>query len=258
MATSKAKSKKVAKPAADNDDPMETVIVVKRKGKQARGEEIEDVEPAAKKPGKGKAKEVISIDADDEDEMQFDETSAYEQEKIIRGALISINLIDMAATPIPYRHGLYNNRGLSDKALKKLNDIFKSQGVQRFDLDNALPLILRREHLHPDAVNNTLSDPENAPMLKLTEAGMKEEFLNMAGGRHRWEVVMRQWAAKQKTLTTLEAKLEKKKASLDAKTGKSSQTILRSLHDEVLALDEQIRVLKRSTLWVVKVYDAGM
>jgi hypothetical protein len=49
--------------------------------------------------------------------------------------------------------------------MKRLKDSFHMKGICAFDLDNALLLILPQEHLDPDAINNSVGDPEQALML---------------------------------------------------------------------------------------------
>ena len=68
--------------------------------------------------------------------------------------------------------------------MRKLKDSFKLQGIRAFDLDNALPLVLARDHLHLNALNNSVNDLETAPMLQLTDKGLQESALISAGGHH--------------------------------------------------------------------------
>jgi hypothetical protein len=139
--------------------------------------------------GKGKGKAKGTAEKDGVDEMVFDQDTAEEQEKVTRGALISLNIIDLKALPLPAKFGRWNKCPINAKAQRKLRDSFKAQGIRSFELDNALPVILPHEHLHPTAVHNMLGDLEQAPMLKLTKEGMKAEFLTFGGGHHRTNLI---------------------------------------------------------------------
>jgi hypothetical protein len=213
------------------------------------------VEKPTKRKGKGKAK---NTEPTNDEEMVFDEIVADEQEKVTRGALFSINVIDLKAPPLPMKQGPWNQRPVDPKEQKRLRESFKSQGIRSFDLDNALPLILAREHLHADAVNNTIGDPEQAPLLQLSAKGMAElKSLTFAGGHHRRTLVLKLWEECQKTLAAAEVKLEKKKKTLETKLGKGSKDPLEQLHGEIDELEQKILGMKRQTMWVVKVYDAS-
>jgi hypothetical protein len=209
--------------------------------------------PSKKSKGKGKAKETETAD----DDVVFDENAAEEQEKITRGALFSINLIDLKEPPLPMKQGPWNKRPLEAKAVKKLKDSFKSQGVCAFDLDNALPLVLPREHLHPEAVNNSINDPETAPMLRLTDMGMLAKWLTFAGGHHRRHLILQTWETTEKAVVAMEAKLVKKKNALKTKLEKRTKAPLDVFHEEIDDLETKILAAKRSTLWTVKIYDAS-
>jgi hypothetical protein len=206
--------------------------------------------------GQGKGKAKGTAEKDGADEMVFDQDTAEEEEKVTRGALISLNIIDLKTPPLPAKFGGWNKRPINAKAQRKLRDSFKAQGIRSFELDNALLVILPCEHLHLMAVHNTLGDPEQAPMLKLTEEGMKAEFLTFAGGHHRTDLIMQQWEVTKKLLPTLEAKLDKKKM-LQTKLDKNSSAPVNDLHRAIDELEQKIVTLNRSTYWAVKIYDAS-
>lgn len=155
--------------------------------------------------------------------------------------------------------GTWNNRPINPKALRDLKEAFRQQGILAYELDNALPLILHRSHLHPDALNMTIGDAEHAPMLNLTKEGMGVGSLFFAGGHHRYKVINELWKAGEKSLTKLEAKLEKKKGKLSDKLakGKLKEGAVTPLQEEVEGLTNEIAQKRTSTLWAVKVYDAG-
>jgi polyhydroxyalkanoate synthesis regulator phasin len=222
--------------------------------------QVETITASQKKSrgkGKGKVAPPDEEEQGDEDKISFDEDAAEEQEKVTRSALFSINVIDLKAPPLPLKHGEWNDRPINLKAMKRLKDSFRTKGICAFDLDNALPLILPREHLDPDAINNSIGDPEQAPMLRLTEEGMKSGVLKFAGGHHRYKLIIQQWESKQKTLTAMESKLEKKKKTMQSKQDKRTNAPLDDLHEDIDELENQIQGIKRSTLWAVKVYDAS-
>jgi hypothetical protein len=115
--------------------------------------------------GKGKVAPPAEEEQGDEDKISFDEDAAEEQEKVTQSVLFSINVVDLKAPPLPLKHGEWNDRPINPKAMKWLKDSFHTKGICAFDLDHALPLILPWEHLHPDAINNSVGDPKQAPML---------------------------------------------------------------------------------------------
>src|ERR1700712_5442663 len=100
--------------------------------------------------GKGKGKE---MESDDDEDNDLAEEVIEEREKLIRKALFSTNLIDLANSVLKMEFGRWNNRPISTKAMTRLKESFTREGVQAFELENALPLILRREHLDREAVN---------------------------------------------------------------------------------------------------------
>ena len=224
--------------------------------------QVDSMAPIGKKgkgKGKGKAQAAVAPEEEEgvEEAISFDEVTAEEQEKVTRSALFSINIIDLREPPLPLKHGDWNARPIDSKAMKRLKDSFHAQGMRAFDLDNALPLILPREHLHPEAVNNSVGDPEQAPMLRLTDDGMKASVLHFAGGHHRYKLVLQQWDAKKKTVAGLESKLEKKNKTLEGKLDKGKKANLDDLKQDIDELEAQILGFKRMTLWAVKVYDAS-
>lgn len=209
--------------------------------------------PLKKSKGKGKATEKEQ----GADEVIFDENVAEEQEKITCGALYSVNLINLANPPLPMEQGPWNKRPIDTKSMRKLKDSFKSQGICAFNLDNALPLVLARDHLHPNALNNSVNDPETAPMLQLMDKGLQESALIFAGGHHQRELILQLWESNKKSLGAMETKLEKKKTTLQNKLDKRTTAPLQQLHQEIDDLEKKILTATRSTLWTVKVYDAG-
>ena len=96
-------------------------------------------------------------------------------------------------------------------------------------------------------------------MLNLTEEGMGVGSLYFAGGHHRYKVINELWKAGEKAVTKLEAKLEKKKGNLSDKLvrGKLKEGLVIPLPKEVDGLTKEIAQKRTSTLWAVKVYDAG-
>ena len=96
-------------------------------------------------------------------------------------------------------------------------------------------------------------------MLNLTEEGMGVGSLYFAGGHHRYKVINELWKAGEKAVTKLEAKLEKKKGNLSDKLvrGKLKEGAVIPLPKEVDGLTNKIAQKRTSTLWAVKVYDAG-
>ena len=153
--------------------------------------------------------------------------------------------------------GPWNKRPIDTKSMRKLKDSFKSQGICAFNLDNALPLVLARDHLHPNALNNSVNDPETAPMLQLMDKGLQESALIFAGGHHQRELILQLWESNKKSLGAMETKLEKKKTTLQNKLDKRTTAPLQQLHQEIDDLEKKILTATRSTLWTVKVYDAG-
>jgi polyhydroxyalkanoate synthesis regulator phasin len=86
---------------------------------------------------------------------------------------------------------------------------------------------------------------------------MKSGVLKFAGGHHRYKLIVQQWESKQKTLTAMESKLEKKKKMMQSKQDKQTNAPLDDLHEEIDELENQIHGIKWSTLWAVRVYDAS-
>lgn len=155
--------------------------------------------------------------------------------------------------------GNWNNRPINPKALRDLKEAFGRQGILAYELDNALPLVLQRSHLSPEAINTTIGDAEKAPMLELTKEGLGVGSLYFAGGHHRYKVINELWKAGETTVSKLEDKLEKKQKKLNDKMakGKFKESTLIPLHKEIGELVAEIAQKKTSTLWAVKVYDAG-
>jgi hypothetical protein len=97
--------------------------------------------------------------------------------------------MDLLRSPIPLRFGKWNDRSLVERYAKVLQNSFQTQGVRSFEMENMIPLVIRKDHLDSGCLNFKGLNAAEAPFLQLSPEGLKASTIKVAGGRHRFRAV---------------------------------------------------------------------
>jgi hypothetical protein len=167
----------------------------------------------------------------------------------LAGARISINRMNLLHSPIPLHFGQWNDRSLVERYAKGLQNSFQTQGVRSFEMENMIPLVIRKEHLDSKCINFKGLNAAEAPLLQLSSEGMKSPSIKAAGGRHRFRAV----ELEAERLSTEIKRLETKIQSEDTTT-EEDKDMNRAYSSTIETLSKE---RERVCMWGVVVYDEG-
>ncbi|KAF8119279.1 hypothetical protein EV363DRAFT_1200505 [Boletus edulis] len=161
--------------------------------------------------------------------------------------------------------GKYNVRLLNHSHRRRLYESFKSGGLQRFSVNNAIPLIIRSDDVVSTSVctldSQTVAkrDGSHLPWLELkgeTLAGDKYGTeIVAAGGRHR-RSALDEWFNDRKRGVAI---VEKEMKDLQAQSKSDAESV--SVEELRIAAERIVqanRVVEMGGSWIVEVYDADL
>jgi hypothetical protein len=164
-------------------------------------------------------------------------------------ARISINRMNLSSPPIPLLFGQWNDRSVINRHVKGLQSSFQTQGVQAFEMENMIPLIIRKGHLDSKCLNAGSLNASEAPFLKFSSEGMKAPSIKAAGGRHRARAVELQTERLSTEIKRLEGKVKG-----DDATTQEEQDMDQAYRATIETLSKE---KERVCTWGVVVYDEG-
>ena len=164
-------------------------------------------------------------------------------------ARISINRLNLLSPPLPLLFGQWNDRFVIDRHVKGLQSSFQTQGVRAFEVENMIPLVIRKDHLEPQCLNAGSLNAAEAPFLKLSSEGMKASSIKVAGGRHRARAVELESERLLAEIKRLETKVKGHDAATteEQDEDKGYRTTIEALSKEK----------ERVCTWGVIIYDEG-
>ena len=167
----------------------------------------------------------------------------------LASARISINRMNLLRPPIPLRFGQWNDRSLVEKYAKVLQNSFQTRGVLSFEMENMIPLVIRKDHLDSKCLNFKGLNAAEAPFLLLSSEGMKAPSIKVAGGRHRLRAVELETERLSTEIKRLEGKIKDNDTPTDEEDDMS-----RSYKATIEILTKE---MERVCTWGVVVYDEG-
>jgi hypothetical protein len=187
-------------------------------------------------------------------------------------------LIGYAKTDIIRRNlvfGKYNKRSLKPEENRSILDSFNQNGLDRFNINHAIPLVVKKNVVIDDSVvplsaltfEQLKVDGSHLPILRFVgdppadDNGFVDESkgLNVVavGGRHR-RAALTDWVKFKKTLAQSERKTLKE---LEARGKAIGDVEDPQLVDEIQAARTRVKhaqgLVDTNGAWIVTVYDAG-
>ncbi|KAF8121159.1 hypothetical protein EV363DRAFT_1187245 [Boletus edulis] len=216
--------------------------------KAAKGKKVKDVDGG----GRG--------DTRAEDEVS---EKLQELEERARAAFLGFARTDLFKRNLTF--GKYNPRQLSGNQRRKLYDSFKSGGLQRFSVNNAIPLIISAGDVVAESVctldTKTIAkrDGSHLPWLQLKNDGRVGENsgteIVAAGGRHRRGALDDWFSDRKRGLVTVERELSDLQAQMKNDVESVSADELKRALDRVIQANA---VVAMSGSWVVEVYNQDL
>jgi len=167
----------------------------------------------------------------------------------LASARISINRIDLLRPPLPIRFGQWNDRLLVGRHAKVLQNSFQTQGVRSFEMENMIPLVIRKDHIDSKCLNFGVLNPAEAPILQLTPEGLKASSIKAAGGRHRFRAVELETDRLSTEIKRLEGKIQSDDTATEEETDMN-----RAYRATIETLSKE---KERVCMWGVIIYDEG-
>ncbi|KAF8120880.1 hypothetical protein EV363DRAFT_1187669 [Boletus edulis] len=221
-------------------------------------------DPPVKKAAKGK--KVKDVDGGGRGDTRAEDQVAEKREELeerARAAFIGYARTDLFKRNISF--GKYNPRQLNGSQRRKLYESFKSGGLQRFSVNNAIPLIIPAGDVVAESVctldSKTVAkrDGSHLPKLKLKNESQVGDITGpeivAAGGRHRRFALDDWFHDRKRGLVTVEREL----TDLQAQLKKDAESV--SADDLKMALDRVIQataVVAMGGSWVVEVYNEDL
>ena len=200
------------------------------------------------------------------EEEVFDGYDITELRALKRQAELGYSSMELFEPPAGAKWGMYNDRKVEDKAVKKLVEAYKGL-VDNCTEGTAIDVAVRRGWLeeaasfHSTVEGMRIGEVNELKFSAAGEAVMKQEHLVMLGGNHRREAVMVYVGEKKKKREEIAKKLEvgggkgKKSGRGGAKEGgRTQEDVDEEMKRMVRKLDADIAKASR---WVVRVYDRG-
>jgi hypothetical protein len=168
-------------------------------------------------------------------------------ETLSKQCLIGYGKMDIVEGPVKLKFGVYNYRPLSVTQGNLIYSSMVTQGVQRFSVENAIPLIIPRGYVDETSLMKDAELLDKLPVVKWTEEATGAKEVVAAGGRHRLYTVQKLRNAADVTL---------KKAVKESTSGKKEKP------DHVKAalvrqLADTHALLQTLLMWMVGLYNEG-
>jgi hypothetical protein len=90
-------------------------------------------------------------------------------ETLLKQCLIGYGKMDIAEEPVKLKFGVYNYRPLSVMQGNLIYSSMVTQGVQRFSVENAIPLIILRGYVDETSLMKDAELLDKLPVVKWTE-----------------------------------------------------------------------------------------
>ena len=187
-----------------------------------------------------------------------------------QNALIGYARTDVIGRELAF--GTYNQRQLNNVEKKTLLDSFNENGLDRFNVNHAIPLILSAASVDKSTVTklssitfeNVKPDGSHLPLLRLrtdppADANGVVNFKDLpkilaAGGRHRC-AALDEWIAQRQALVSRAAKALREMQAREKSTEDAPTEEELSRAQE--ALDHAMGLVKMGGSWIVALYDEG-
>ncbi len=228
-ATGKRRERPKSKPTVEKEESEE----LENSGESEESEEDEAV-------GVAKKKELTKI------EVPSIRSRATDR---LASARISINRMNLLHPPIPLRFGQWNDRSLVERYAKVLQNSFQTQGVRSLEMENMIPLVIRKDHLDSKCLDFRGLNAAEAPFLLLSSEGLKASSIKVAGGRHRCRAVELEAERLSTEIKRLEGKIED-----DDTATEEEKDMNRAYRTTIETLTKE---KERVCTWGVVIYDEG-
>jgi hypothetical protein len=169
-------------------------------------------------------------------------------ENLAKKCLVGYGQMDVSEGEVQIRFGKWNYRPLNTTEGNRLYDSMISNGIQRFRLEHAIPLVVPPEYVDPESLSMDSLLGDQLPKVRWTAAGLKAGNVEAAGGRHRKYAVQR-FRGKLES----DAARAHKQAEALKKRGETSDRYLQALE----RAKEKDKMAGESSNWMVSVYDLG-
>ena len=147
--------------------------------------------------------------------------------------------------------GRYNPRPINQTEVKKLYMGFIQEGILRYDVIHAIPLILSKDDYEATSISTDPTKGKDLPVIEWSEHAITQRKVIAAGGQHRVEA-LRTWIEAIETQISRE-NVRRKKLEDDLDDP--------AIAEEVAKIDNTLREHKRRLTeggyWMVSVYDEG-
>jgi len=167
----------------------------------------------------------------------------------LASARISINRMDLLHPPLTLLFGQWNDRSLVERYAKVLQNSFQTQGVRSFEMENMVPLVIRKDHIDPKCLNFRGLNAAEAPFLLLNSEGLKKKSIKVAGGRHRFRAVQLETERLSTEIKRLEGKIQD-----DDTATEEEKDMNRAYRATIETLTKE---KERVCTWGVVIYDEG-
>lgn len=165
-------------------------------------------------------------------------------ERDTRRAFLGYAVMDVLEDDPELKFGTWNPRALNTVEGDKLFKSFINEGIQRFAVENAIPVIVERDWIDVDQLAPSGDEEYNWPDAPWTEKGQTIKTVNSPGGRHRLYAL-------EKLKLRLNSEVEQVKRLLKKKGEKGNVVQLREDHR---VKEEALKSVGR---WLVAFYDSG-
>jgi hypothetical protein len=164
-------------------------------------------------------------------------------EKAARNALFGYAKMDIFGSPA-LEFGLWNPHGLNTAEAGKLYKSMMEHGIQRFSVENAIPVIVNKEWISVKHLGKT-TQKDDWPDVKWTDIGRQFSTIKALGGRHR-----------QYALTQIRDKLKIEK---DRAWSKVNRVEKNGVENAMVRAEfkEKQEEYERSGGWLIAFYDIG-
>ncbi|KAG9309132.1 hypothetical protein JVU11DRAFT_10839 [Chiua virens] len=107
----------------------------------------------------------------------------------VKDALLGYASMDVLEEKEQLVFGTWNPRVLNPNQVKKLVESFQTEGLERFDLNTVIPVIIPKRFVDQSALVKDPNDPEKLPVFTMPPEIPQDTPIKCAGGRHRVEAL---------------------------------------------------------------------
>lgn len=107
----------------------------------------------------------------------------------VKGALLGYASMDLLERKNQLVFGTWNPRVLKPNQVRKLVESYHAEGLERFDLNTVIPIIIPKRFVDQSALVKDPSDPEKLPPFTMPSDVPQDTPIKCAGGRHRFKAL---------------------------------------------------------------------